>query len=128
MNFIQRYQPAVAWVNEINRFIDRSLVDPVVTAGPREVFHESDTDWILRLDLPGFSKQDVKLTVTARVMRVAAETPAGQPFGGKFEREWNLGEDVDTTGIRARLDNGVLELTLPKRTPVVPQPTIVEIQ
>jgi HSP20 family protein len=128
MNFIQRYQPAVAWVNEINRFIDRNLVDPPIASGPREVFHESDTAWILRLDLPGFGKPDVKLTVTDRVLQVAAATPAEQPFGGKFERKWNLGDDVDTTNISARLENGVLELTLPKRTPVVPQPTTIEIQ
>jgi HSP20 family protein len=128
MNFIQRYQPAVAWVNEINRFIDRNFVETTITAGPREVFHESDTSWILRLDLPGFSKPDAKLSVTDRVLQLSAETPAGQSFGGKFERKWNLGEDVDTTGISARLENGVLELTLPKRTPAVPQPTTIEIQ
>jgi HSP20 family protein len=128
MNFIQRYQPAVSWVNEINRFIDRNFVESAIAAGPREVFHESDIAWILRLDLPGFSKPDVKLTVTGRVLQVTAETPAGQPFGGKFERNWNLGEDVDTTSISARLENGVLELTLPKRTPVVPQPATIEIQ
>jgi HSP20 family protein len=128
MNFIQRYQPAVAWVNEINRFIDRNLVDSNITGSPRELFHESDTAWILRLDLPGFSKTDVNLTVTDRILQVFAETPSGQPFGGKFERKWNLGEDIDSTAIGARLENGVLELTLPKRPPVVPQPTTIEIQ
>jgi HSP20 family protein len=128
MNFIQRYQPTVSWVNEINRFIDRNLVEPTITAGPREAFYESDTAWILRLDLPGFSKPDVKLTVTDRVLQVVAETAPGHPFGRKHERKWTLGDDVDTTGIGARLENGVLELTLPKRPPVVPQPTTIEIQ
>lgn len=128
MNFIQRYQPAVAWVNEINRFIDRNLIDSNITAGPREVFHESDRAWILRLDLPGFSKPDVALTVTDRVLQVVAETPPDQPFGGKFERKWNLGDDIDATAISARLEHGVLELTLLKRTPVVPQPATIEIQ
>jgi HSP20 family protein len=128
MNFIKRYQPAVAWVNEINRFIDRNLVDSTFTGSNREAFHESDTAWILCLDLPGFSKPDVKLTVTDRVLQVVAETKPEQPFGGKFERKWNLGEDIDPTAISARLENGVLELTLPKRPPVVPQPTTIEIQ
>lgn len=128
MNLIQRYQPAVAWVNELNRFLDRNFIETAIPAGPREVFHESDTSWILRLDLPGFSKPDVKLTVTDRILEVVAETPPGQPFGGKFERKWNLGGDVDTAAISARLENGVLELTLPKHTPVVPQTTTIEIQ
>lgn len=128
MNFIQRYQPAISWVNEINRFIDRNIIDPGFTAGPREVFHESDTAWILRLDLPGFSKPDVKLTVTDRVLQLVAETKPDQPFGGKVERKWNLGEDIDATALSARLENGVLELTLPKRPPVAPQTTSIEIK
>jgi HSP20 family protein len=128
MNLIQRYQPALSWVNEIDRFFDRSLFNPPVAAGPRESFHESDNAWTLRLDLPGFSKADIALTVTGRVLQLAAETPAERPFGGKFERQWKLGDDIDATAISARLENGVLELTLAKRVPVVAQPTTIEIQ
>ena len=67
MNFIQRYQPALSWVSEINRFIDRNISDPVFTAGPREAFYESENSWILRLDLPGYRKENVNVTVTDRV-------------------------------------------------------------
>lgn len=128
MNIIQRYQPALSWVNELDRFLDRSLFNPAVPAGPRESFHESDNAWTLRLDLPGFSKTDVTLTVNNRTLQLAAETPPEKPFGGKFERQWKLGDDIDTTAISARLENGVLELTLPKRPDVVVQPTTIEIQ
>ncbi len=128
MNLIQRYQPALSWVNELDRFFDRSILNPASTAGPRESFHESDNAWILRLDLPGFSKPDVTLTVTDRNLQLTAETPAERPFGGKFERQWKLGNDIDATAISARLENGVLELTLPKKPEVVAQPTTIEIQ
>jgi HSP20 family molecular chaperone IbpA len=66
--------------------------------------------------------------VTGRTLQLAAETPPERPFGGKFERQWKLGEDIDATAISARLENGVLELTLAKRPPVVPQATTIEIQ
>ena len=122
MNFIQRYQPTLLWVNEIDRFLNRSVLSPAVAAGPRESFQEADNAWTLRLDLPGFSKQDITLTVNDRTLQLAAATPAEQPFGGKLERQWKLGDDVDATAISARLENGVLELTLAKRTPVVVQP------
>ena len=128
MNIIQRYQPALSWVNELDRFLDRSLFNPAPAAGPRESFQESDHAWLLRLDLPGFSKADVTLTVNNRTLQLAAETPAERPFGGKFERQWKLGDDIDATAIAARLENGVLELTLPKRPEVVAQPTTIEIQ
>ena len=128
MNIIQRYQPALSWVNELDRLFDRSLFHPAPAAGPRESFNESDSAWLLRLDLPGFSKADVSLTVNDRSLHLAAETPAERPFGGKFERQWKLGTDIDATAITARLENGVLELTLPKRPEVVAQPTTIEIQ
>ena len=128
MNLIQRYQPALSWVNEIDRFLNRSVLNPAVAAGPRESFLEAQNAWTLRLDLPGYRKQDITLTVTDRTLQLAAATPPEQPFGGKLERQWKLGDDVDATAISARLENGVLELTLAKRTPVVVQPTTIEIQ
>ncbi|MGL5019486.1 MAG: Hsp20/alpha crystallin family protein [Luteolibacter sp.] len=108
--------------------MDRSLAETHRFTSPREAFHESDTSWVLRLDLPGFTKPDIQLTVVDRTLTLNAETKPEQPFGGKFNRSWKLGEDVDSAAITARLENGVLELILPKRTPVAPQPTTIEIQ
>lgn len=127
MNIIQRYQPARAWAHEINRFIDRTLTDSSVTNAPRESFYESESSWILRLDLPGFGKGDIALTVTNRMLQLTAETKPDHPFGGKFERQWNLGDDIEVAAISAKLELGVLELTLPKLPPVTPQPTSIEI-
>ena len=126
MNIIQRYQP-LSWVNEIDRFFDRNLLNPLVSSGPREAFHESNDAWILRLDLPGFTKGDLTLTVTDRVLQLVAETPADRPFGGKVERQWRLGDDVNVTAIEARLENGVLELKLPKTPEADRQPVNIQI-
>lgn len=119
MNFIQRYQPSLSWVNEIDRFFDRNEERnqrlATRSSGPRESVHESDDAWILRLDLPGYSKAEVALTVTGRVLHLKAETPEDKPFGGTTERQWKLGDDVDDSSISANLKNGVLELNLPKR-------------
>ena len=128
MNLIHRYQPVLSWANQFDRLFDRTFPNPGATAAPRESFHESETAWILRLDLPGFSKPDVALTVTDRNLQLTAETPADHPFGGKFERQWKLGGDIDASAISARLENGVLELTLPKKPEVVATPTTIEIQ
>ena len=126
MNFIQRYQPLTSWAHEFDRFFDRNRL--AVPSGPRETFHESDDAWILRLDLPGFGKSDVTLNVTGRTLKLIAETPADRPFGGKVEREWKLGDDINAPAIGARLENGVLELTLPKLPEAGKQPVKIEIQ
>jgi HSP20 family protein len=123
MNFIQRYQPTRTWLHEFDRLLDRSS-----PAAPRETFHETENAWVLRIDLPGYAKEDIQLTLTDRTLQLTAETPADRPFGGKFERQWKLGDDVDGANTTARLENGVLELTLPKKPKVVTQPTSIEIQ
>lgn len=128
MNLIQRYQPALSWGREFDRLFNRNFITPEVSLTPREAFHESDDAWILRLDLPGFSKADVALKVTGRNLEMKAETPSDKPFGGKIERLWTLGADVDATAISASLENGVLELTLPKKPEVVEKPVTIEIQ
>lgn len=128
MNIIKRYPPALSWGRQFDRLFDQNFLGDDLVASHRESFHESDTAWILRLDLPGYSKADVSLTVTDRNLHLAAETPAENPFGGRFEREWKIGSDIDATGISARLENGVLELTFPKKPEVVAQPTTIEIQ
>lgn len=128
MNFLNRYQPALTWADELSRAFDRSRFFEAPAFAPRESLHESDEGWILRLDLPGYAKSGVELTVTDRTLQLVAETPADQPFGGKFERQWKLGDDIDATAIQASLENGVLQLTLPKRPKTEPESTRIEIR
>jgi HSP20 family protein len=127
MNFIQRYQPTLSWVSELDRLFDQNFRNPAFTLGPREAFHEADNAWILRLDLPGFRKEDIKLTMNDHTLQVAAESPAERPFSGKFEGQWRLGDEVDASAITARLENGVLELTLPKKPEAIAEPTLIPI-
>lgn len=127
MNFIQRYQPTISWVNELDRFFDRNLFPSTDPAPARQSFHESDDAWILRLDLPGYSREDVKLTVIDRTLHLTAETTGDRPFAGRVEHQWKLGEDVNQSAIAARLENGVLELTIPKQPKPEPQTLNIEI-
>ena len=128
MNFIQRYQPTLAWANELNRLFDRNVFNAGPVSSTRESFHESENAWILRLDLPGFAKQDVSLSVVDRTLLLKAETPADRPFGGKSEHQWKLGDDVDDQSVTASLENGVLEITIPKRLKVEVKPLNIEIK
>lgn len=123
MNFTHRYQPTRTWLHEFDRLLDRSSL-----IAPRETFHETENSWVLRVDLPGHAKENIQLTLTDSILQLTAETPEENPFGGKFERQWKLGQDVDGANTTARLENGVLELTFPKKPKVVNQPVNIEIQ
>ncbi len=127
MNLIQRFQPALSWTTEFDRFFNRNFDNTELPIPLGETIHESPDAWILRLDLPGFAKSDINLKATGRTLELTAETAPDQAFGGKVDRQWTLGTDVDPAGVSAKMENGVLTLTLPKKPEVIDQPIAIEI-
>lgn len=82
--------------------------------------------WVL-IDLPGVAKSDLEVTIVGDDLAVAGarhrpELPEGSEVlasgraYGRFRREVRMPSDVDHGGVRAKLDNGVLTLVLPRRT------------
>ena len=124
MNFIQRNQPDLSWFSELDRFFNpgRSIAAHQTT---HETIHETPDSWVLRLDLPGFSKQDIGLKVTGQTLQLVGAIPAERPFANKVNQQWKLGTRIDQSNIKATLENGVLEITLPKTD--APEPRTIEI-
>ena len=108
-------------------FNDRALADePRV---PALDVAESDTAYTLSFDLPGLSKEQLKVTVQGR--RVSIETTAAAVNEAKegerviyrersaahYARTVSLPAEVDQSTSTAKFENGVLTLTLAKRVP-----------
>ncbi len=82
-----------------------------------------DGDLVVRAELPGVKLEDVNITVQDRVLtisgerKVEEETERGGYYvrerrHGSFRRSMTLPEGVDEESIRARFQDGVLEVTL----------------
>ncbi len=108
-------------------FNDRALADePRV---PALDVTESDTAYTLSFDLPGLSKDQLKVTVQGR--RVSLEASAAATNEAKegerviyrersavhYARTVSLPAEVDQATSTAKFENGVLTLTLAKRVP-----------
>lgn len=124
MNLTQRTQPDLTWLSELDRFFNpgRSLA---AHAPAPEAIYETPDAWVLRLDLPGFAKEDVTLQVTGQTLQLTGRTQAERPFSSKVDRQWKLGTRIDQNNVQARLENGVLEITLPKIE--APEPRTIEV-
>jgi HSP20 family protein len=61
-------------------------------------------------ELPGAKKQDIELTAEGRSLVISAETPVR-----KYRKELELPGSVELEGSRSTFNNGILEVTLPKR-------------
>ena len=113
-----------------NRLLDHAFgaFAPSTEGRSRETVDQTEEAHVLRVDLPGLSKEDIQLDLNDRTLTIAAESPADRPFATRYRRAWSLGPEIDTARISARLDLGVLEVTLPKLTPATPATRTIEIQ
>ncbi|MBC7957847.1 MAG: Hsp20/alpha crystallin family protein [Cytophagales bacterium] len=90
---------------------------------------ESDTAYTLSFDLPGLTKDQLKVTVQGRRVSietnatVAANTKEGERVlyrersAAQYARTVSLPAEVDQSTSVAKFENGVLTLTLTKRVP-----------
>ena len=88
---------------------------------------ESADAYTVNAELPGVSKDDIQVKVEGNVVTLRAEarqqdsqgsdekTLRSERYFGSVARSFQLPADVDNDKAKARFDNGVLCLTLPKR-------------
>lgn len=101
---------------------------------PATNIFETENDFRLELQLPGFKKEDVQLNVHENILTVKVELPENnenelkyerREFGVySFERKFKVPKTVDADNINARFENGILELTLPKKEEAKPKPPV----
>ncbi len=84
---------------------------------------QRDGDLVVRAELPGVRPEDVDITLENRVLTISGERREEQEEQrggyyvrerrhGSFRRSMTLPEGVDEDRVRARYDNGVLEVTI----------------
>lgn len=128
-NFLTTYDPFTA--------MDKAFFDaPFFADGNFRSFGTDITDegdhYALSADLPGFDKDAIKVNVKDNTITVSAERHSEveetdkqgkflrqERSYGSYKRTFSFGDDIDKSGIRAKYENGVLTLTLPKQEPPV---------
>ena len=99
----------------------------VASRSPALDVAETDRDYTVKLEMPGVTKDDIKVSVEGRQVTVQAESQrnAEKKEGERvvhrersttsYARTFTLPAEVDQAEAGAKLDHGVLTLTLPKR-------------
>jgi len=119
-------------VQEVDRLFDELIHRPwgftrpsVELWNPAVDLYETETAFILEVDLPGIREEDFEVTVdkgdlVLRGTRTVTRTATQGNFhyqerrSGSFARRLRLPASVDEAHIRAEVKHGVLRVTLPK--------------
>jgi HSP20 family protein len=132
MSSLQRYNdPFGGLVDDLFRGF---FVRPVVGEGTQSVRRfnvevtEDENQYKLQAEIPGVKKEDIQVSIDGDLVSISAETKHekeakenggrvvhSERYYGKVARSFRLGQEVDQNGAQARYNDGILELTLPKR-------------
>lgn len=75
---------------------------------------QDDKAWTVTLDLPGVAREDLSITIEGAVVRIETKAEAKRQYKAAYE----LPQEIDVEATTARLENGVLVLSLAKKQPV----------
>ncbi len=116
-------------------FFDNGALDEFKT----DIKDEGD-HYELEADLPGFDKKDIKLDINGDVLTVKAERHSEheekdkrgkyvrcERSYGSYSREFDL-SNIDANNIKAKYENGVLKLNMPKKAASLSEPKHLEIE
>ncbi|HWI84420.1 Hsp20/alpha crystallin family protein [Ramlibacter sp.] len=81
---------------------------------PGFAVNEDDKAWTLTLDMPGIAREDVAINIEGAIVRIDTRAEAKRQFKAAYE----LPQDIDAEASAAKLEHGVLTLTLAKKAPV----------
>ena len=89
--------------------------------------NEKEDAFVVKADIPGIRKEDIDVSVNGNSLTISAEVKKetdekkdgkvlrSERYYGVATRSMSFGNDVDATAAKAKYENGVLELTLPKK-------------
>jgi HSP20 family protein len=106
-------------------FFQESRNGDVMVWGPNVDVVETTEGFEIHAELPGVRQEDVKITLDNNVLTLSGEKKQEtredkdsvlrvERSYGRFERSFSLPATVKADGVRARYEDGVLRITLPK--------------
>ena len=83
---------------------------------PETKVNKNEAEYTVSISVPGLTKNDLKISTKEGVLRISFEKEEKDDnyhFVGSFVKSYNIPDDVKEKDIQGKVENGVLELTLP---------------
>ena len=92
---------------------------------------ETESDYLVMMDLPGVAKKDVEVNLNNGILTISGERKTSEKGDennriwhetafGVFSRSFELTSDIVEEKIKAKFNNGVLNITIPKAEEIKP--------
>jgi HSP20 family protein len=123
-------------VDRLNRMFEAAFAGEPLTGGAWvpavDIFETPQKDVVVKVDLPGLKREDIKVTFENNVLSIEGERKMAEDLEresfhrvergyGPFRRSFSLPSTVDVTRVEAGYQDGVLSITLPRREEARPR-------
>jgi HSP20 family protein len=105
---------------------------------PSADISETDTAYLIKAEIPGVKKEDVKVTLQDGILTIQGERKSEKEEKdkkfhriecsyGSFMRSFRVPDDADESGVKAEFKNGILNVTLNKSAKAKPKAINVSV-
>lgn len=119
-----------------NRALDEEAAEDNIRSMAMDIV-EHDKEFEILANLPGFKKENVKISVHDNQLLMEAKCEENKEesrgtvyrcerYGGSYRRNLLLPENSDLVNISARMEDGVLHLVIPKKEPSPQKEIVIE--
>ncbi len=122
--------------------VDRRLYGKHASQLMKTDVHEHETGYEVDIDLPGFKKDEIGLTLENGYLTVSAAKGLDEDekdkhgklirqerYAGSMQRSFYVGEHLTEEDIKAKFEDGVLKLQIPKKEePKAPEKRMIAIE
>jgi len=110
--------PSKLFLDDVFKFEDKNKMSCDV--------YEKNNKFFIEVDMPGFNKEDIKIEINKGTLNITAEKKYEEQeddkkylcrerkYYGKYQRSFYLG-DIEEENIEATFDNGILNISIPKK-------------
>lgn len=116
----------------LGRLDSNSEMLAMVDWTPSADISETDTAYLIKAEIPGVKKEDVKVTVQEGMLTIQGERKMEKEEKdkkfhrversyGSFMRSFRLPDDADESAVKAEFKDGMLNVTLPKSPKAKPK-------
>jgi len=137
---IRRWRPLsdlLSLSDRLNQFFDEGFwgegeQESLARWRPATDIYESKDNYVFKVELPGFEKKDLNVEIKDNTIIISGEKKKEEEVKeedyhriersyGNFHRSFQLPQNVDHKNVDAKMENGILKVTIPKKEAARPK-------
>lgn len=91
-------------------------------------YEDKEKSYEYYVDVPGFSKDEVKVSINDNYILIDAIKSKDDIYRNEIRNQFTVPENSDTENISAKVENGILNISIPKKIKIEDKTKMIEVK